>query len=163
MTSCPGWFEHRDPSLRGRCPSLGRSTVQGSAWALSLIRGSLHTLESKREAEELQKSLVGRAGQHEDAGIATRGRPMGQVGVRTWCNAVGQHDFPYLRGISDGMQWAGGMCAGHTFDLSSVPQQAEGKPYPWGHPPAGSQRTRTARGKYDLVYCNPTLLTIPAK
>lgn len=140
----------------GRCPSLGRSTVQGSAWALPLVRGSLHTLESKGEAEELQKSLAGRAGQHEDAGIATRGGPMGQVGV---LSPVMQCCWPAWFPAS--ISWMACSepvgCVQGTRAASALSTAGRGQILPSRALPAGSQRTRTTRGKYDLVYCNPTL------
>ena len=112
----------------GRCPLLGRSTVRGLAWALPLVRGSLHTLESKGEAEELQKSPAGRAGQHEDAGIATRNGPAGQVGMLSAVITMLLAGTISREHLLDGMQWAGGVCAGHTCSHSPVHSRQRANP-----------------------------------
>ena len=135
---------------------LGRSTVRGLAWALPLVRGSLHTLESKGEAEELQKSPAGRAGQHEDAGIATRNGPAGQVGM---LSAVIQ--CCWLARFPASISWmvcselVG--CVQGTHAATALSTAGRGQTLPSRALPAGSWRACTARGKYDLVYSNPTL------
>lgn len=130
------------------CAGLGLGSPTGQ-------RKSAH-MESKREAEELQKSLVGRAGQHEDAGIATRGRPMGQVGV---LSAVMQCCWParFPASISRMACSEPVGCVQGTRAVSALSTAGRGQTLPLRALPAGSRRTRTARGKYDLVYCNPTL------
>lgn len=130
--SCPGWFEHRDPSLRQMLPGLGRSTVQGSAWALPLIRGSLHTLESKEKQRSCKRVWWGE-------GRAAWGcwhchqRQTHGPGGRAFCSdamlLASTISREYLS-MACSEPWD--MWGRHTCSLSSVHSRQEGKPYPWG-------------------------------